>query len=289
MGKCKYCGQPAGFLRSKHPECEAEHQRQLSERIQRQNELAKAKQAIIAEAAADLVVGRKPFELNQKLEHKMDELGLAKEDMRQLLPKIWGQAVDAFLEDGLLDSEEETRLALFKEHFALSSSDLDDEGKLSQVVKAGILRDIMQGKIPERVQVSGSLPFNLQKKETIIWLFNGVDYYEEKTRRQYVGGSSGVSIRIAKGVYYRTSSFRGRPVDVQETVHMGRGPLAVTNLHLYFSGHKSFRIRHNKIVSIEPHSDGVTVQRDAQTAKPQSFITGDGWFTYNLLTNVSQL
>jgi hypothetical protein len=29
--------------------------------------------------------------------------------------------------------------------------------------------------------------------------------------------------------------------------------------------------------------------RDAANAKPQFFITGDGWFTYNLVTNLSQL
>ena len=27
--------------------------------------------------------------------------------------------------------------------------------------------------------------------------------------------------------------------------------------------------------------------RDAQTAKPQSFRTGDGWFVYNLVTNMA--
>lgn len=54
-------------------------------------------------------------------------------------------------------------------------------------------------------------------------------------------------------------------------------------------GGKSFRIRHDKIVAIEPHADGVGIHRDAQTAKPQLFVTGDGWFTYNLLANVAQL
>ena len=29
--------------------------------------------------------------------------------------------------------------------------------------------------------------------------------------------------------------------------------------------------------------------RDAQTAKPQKFITGDGWFVYNLAVNPGQL
>ena len=40
--------------------------------------------------------------------------------------------------------------------------------------------------------------------------------------------------------------------------------------------------------SFEPYSDGVGVMRDAQTAKPQNFITGGGWFVYNLVTNLAK-
>jgi hypothetical protein len=29
--------------------------------------------------------------------------------------------------------------------------------------------------------------------------------------------------------------------------------------------------------------------RDAATARPQTFVTGDGWFTYNLLMNLSEM
>jgi hypothetical protein len=44
-----------------------------------------------------------------------------------------------------------------------------------------------------------------------------------------------------------------------------------------------------KIVAFLPYDDGVGLIRDAQTAKPQIFKTGDGWFTYNLVTNLAQL
>ena len=43
------------------------------------------------------------------------------------------------------------------------------------------------------------------------------------------------------------------------------------------------------IVSFEPYSDGLGVMRDAQMAKPQTFITGDGWFVYNLVVNLAQM
>jgi hypothetical protein len=117
-----------------------------------------------------------------------------------------------------------------------------------------------------------------------------VAYYEQETRREYVGGYQGVSIRIARGLYYRTGGFKGHPVQKTETVYMDTGLLGVTNKHIYFAGsRKKFRIRHDKIVFFTPYSDGIGVQRDVASAKPQSFVTGDGWFTYNLLSNVSKL
>ena len=35
-------------------------------------------------------------------------------------------------------------------------------------------------------------------------------------------------------------------------------------------------------VKHRPHEDGSGIMRDAQTAKPQAFRTGDGRFPYNL-------
>ena len=31
------------------------------------------------------------------------------------------------------------------------------------------------------------------------------------------------------------------------------------------------------------------IMREVQTAKPQNFRTGDGWFTYNLAVNLAQM
>ena len=64
----------------------------------------------------------------------------------------------------------------------------------------------------------------------------------------------------------------------------------VKNYHPFFAGSsKRFRVAYNKIVTFEPFSDGIGIQRDAASAKPQSFETGDGWFTYNLITNLAQM
>jgi hypothetical protein len=152
------------------------------------------------------------------------------------------------------------------------------------------LRDVLNGIIPQRVSVDGNLPINFQKGEQVIWAFSNSSYLEDKTRRQYVGISKGVSIRVMKGVYYRAGAFKGHAVEHTERVHVDNGWVAITNKNIYFAGpRKSLRLPYSKIISFEPFRDGIGVIRDAATARPQIFVTGNGWFTYNLVTNLSQI
>jgi len=123
-----------------------------------------------------------------------------------------------------------------------------------------------------------------------VWVFQRCDYLEDKIHRQYEGGSQGVSIRVMKGVYYRMGAFKGQAVDRTERVHVDTGLVVVTDKNIYFAGPaESLRIPYTKIVSFQPFSDGIGVIRDAASAKPQIFVTHDGWFTYNLVTNLAKL
>lgn len=172
--------------------------------------------------------------------------------------------------------------------FGIDQEDLDRNGAYTRLVQAGILRDLVEGKVPQRMRLaSRALPFRLQKTETMIWVFHHVDYYTVRTRREYRGRSAGVSVRVARGVYFRTGGFKGHPVDYDETVHVDTGLLGVTTRHIYFAGvSKRFRVRHDRIVTIEPYSDGVGIMRDSVRARPETFRVGDGWFAYNLLRNI---
>lgn len=283
MGNCKYCGKPAGFLRSKHAECEEEN-RKREHAIQNAN-------AQILSKAIGAIRGTGMF---SALEAKIAEIEqtnhLSIVQRKQILIRAWEKAVDGFLEDGILDAEEEKRLVEFRDHFGFSQNDLNRNGALTKTAKAGVLRDVLDGKIPQRLSLDGSLPINFQKGETVVWAFPNSRYLEDKTRRQYVGGSQGVSIRVMKGVYYRVGAFKGEAVESTERVHVDTGLVVITDKNIYFSGsRKSLRVPYSKIVSFEPFSDGIGIMRDAATAKPQIFVTGDGWFTYNLVTNLSQL
>lgn len=200
------------------------------------------------------------------------------------------RAIHAALYDGVITEDEENSIIDFKSHFNISNADASENQFYLKFVKSLLLRDVLNGVVPRRMTITNRVPFILQKNEKLIWLINDVDYYIDKERRHYVGGSQGMSIRIAKGIYYRVGAFKGQPVTTTEKVYMGKGILGFTVKHLYFYNYKtSFRIRYDKIVSLIPKHDGFIILKDDATAKHQSFIDGDGWFSYNLITNLSQM
>src|SRR5262249_4190827 len=147
--------------------------------------------------------------------------------------------------------------------------DLEATGAWLRVVKSAAIRDVLNGVIPTRMSVEGSLllSLNLQKGEQIVWAFGGTEYLEDRIRRQYVGGSRGVSVRVMKGVYYHVGGFKGHAIDRTERVHVDQGWLTVTNKFIHFTGNvKALRIKYDKIISFLPFSDGLGVIRDSVTA-----------------------
>jgi len=211
-------------------------------------------------------------------------------DVRRMLIQGWEESVNDFLEDGIIDAGEEQRLVGFMKAFDLTEKDLDSNGAHSKVVKSTVLRDLFEGTVPQRMRYDQNLPINLKKGEKVVWIFAGCNYLEDKTMRQYVGGSRGASVKVMNGLYYRVGSFKGQTISTTERVLVDKGLVVITDKNIYFAGpSKSLRIPYEKIVSFLPFEDGVGVIRDTQTAKPQVFVTGDGWFSYNLITNLAKL
>ena len=219
------------------------------------------------------------------LQQRTEELGLGPSRIRSALSVGFRQAVVRFIDDGDISEEEDSRLQRFASKFDLTQDDVGDQA-WTQWIKGRLLRRIADGYLPSDVslQIVGRLPFNLQKSETLIWVFPNSDYITEISSRYFEGGSRGVSFRVAKGVYLRGSSFRGQPKVETTTAAVDSGLVGITTKHVYFNGApKSFRVPYRKIVSTSSFSDGFGIQRDAATAKPEAFRTGDGWFSVNLV------
>ena len=276
MGTCTYCKKPAGFLRSVHPECMARHSGSLK-RIR--SELAGA---LRSTDNFDSVLLR--------VERFAETGNLSTDDITKALVSEWEEAVGHFLDDGELDAAEEHRLTRYIEQFKLTKPDLDRNGALTTLAKAGAIRELLEGRLPQRMAVQGSLPINFLKSETVVWAFKDATYLEDKNQRTYVGGSQGFSVRVMKGLYYRASAFKGQAIDRTVRVAIDEGLVVVTDKNVYFAGgRKSLRVPYSKIVSFQPFGDGIGIVRDAANAKLQIFATGDGWFIHNLVVNLARM
>ena len=275
MGDCIYCGQPAGFLRRAHGHCKDNHERGKSQIV-----------SLVSRVSSEDVDYQR---LNADIKEIASSSRMRRDAIRACVVAGYENAVERALDDHVITEEEQERLHGLQRHMSLSQDALNRNGAFDRLIKAGVLRDVLNGVVPQGIQFAG-VPFNLQKSETLVWVFQDVDYYEVKTKTKFVGGSRGVSLRVTKGVYYRVGGFKGERVQESATVHVDTGLMGLTTKHIYFAGpSKRFRINYRKIVAFETFSDGIGVQRDAQTAKPQSFRTGDGWFTYNLVANLAQM
>lgn len=252
MGNCIYCGRAAGFMRDEHPECTA---RIMS----------------AVEAAARL----EPVKLPDGAS------ALEATATKQNIIKGWCAAVERALDDAELSPSELDALIGY-----VNANGIGEEARKtsawSNMVKGLVLRETREGTFNGRFNVSG-LPLLIPESDPIIWAWPNVSYLEDRVRIDRSGGSQGVSIRIMKGVYYRVGAFKSRPVEVAERKLVDVGWLVASRRHLWFSGPaKSLKTPWSKIIAINAYSDGFGIHRDAASAKPQIFITKDGWFSSNL-------
>lgn len=274
MANCKFCGKPAGWFISEHDECAVNHKRGL----RRMDELAE-------EAA---ITGTGLQGLRDKLSGIATRNAIDPAAVDAALRKGLRTGLARALDDHVLSDEELHALNEYRARLGITPS----RRYKDQLRKAAFLASLLQrGALPKphlsNFGYGKFLPFNLLKSESLLWIFEDVEYLTEVTRKEFVSGSQGVSVRVAKGVYYRTGGSRGRTVKKTSMEKVDTGVMGITTKHLYFKGAglrgKSFRIRLNRIVSFEAFDDAVGLMRDTQRAKPEAFRTGDGWFTVNLL------
>ena len=119
MENCKFCGKPAGFLHSEHTECEQLHEN--------------SKKQIVTEISQAL----SPSGFLDALQSRLTEIAqdgyISEKERQTLLVQGWTDAVDRYLEDGVLDESEEKRLVEFKNCLSLTEADLDANGALPKL------------------------------------------------------------------------------------------------------------------------------------------------------------
>lgn len=227
---------------------------------------------------------------HSRCEKVLDKFPMSQSNIEDAYYYVLNKAATNFLKNGIITDQEQQKIDYYVNYLSLPLNNLPAQYQDSDISKIGqvaIIKSIQKGIIP-RTQIP--VPIILGKNESVLWSYNGVTMYEEKITKEWVGRSGGFSIRIIKGVYYRTGQMKGRPVEHSSMVQLGVGSLYVTNKNLIFnSPTKGLKISYTKVVGVTPYSDGVEIQRDGANAKRLTVQGFDPWFIMNLLSQVSNL
>lgn len=203
---------------------------------------------------------------------------------------VLDRAATNFLADDNLSDHEQQKIQDYVHALSLSLNNIPAQyqaGDISKISQVALLKALQQGVVPT---TNFSAPIILGKKETVLWAYNGVNLYQEKITREYVGRSGGFSFKVMKGVYYRTGRMKGHPVERSSMELQGHGTLYVTNKNLiFYSQTKGIKIPFNKIVGITPYSDGIEVHKDGANVKRITMQGFDPWFLMNVLSHISNI
>jgi len=113
----------------------------------------------------------------------------------------------------------------------------------------------------------------LQPGETCYWQ-EPAQLMELRTHTHYEGGSLGLSVRVARGVYLRPGSFRGAPVSNTAMEIDDTGTVYVTNTRIVFIGGAGAKaVTLKQLAGVEPFTDGVRIT--PANHKPLALITGN--------------
>ena len=233
---------------------------------------------------------RKVLEALEDPQAKLDDAfafarnrGIEEHEIQKYSVHLVENKIGEYLRDNIIDEQEENEIKKMMERLGLAPSDFLESKPYTMLLQSIILRDLQNGvDISNRVD-PGEVPVLLGKNEYVVWGYNNVNAFEEKTGRKYEGGSQGVSIRICKGVYYRVGSNKGHAVDYTYTNPLGSGALVITNKNIIFVGAKAIKFAINKIITFNAYEDGIELMKEGVRAKPTTFTGFDPWFISNLL------
>jgi len=123
---------------------------------------------------------------------------------------------------------------------------------------------------------------NLIDDESLLWIFEDtlrVEQQRYSEEKQWTVFQSIINNLFSKSRY-----------KVLAVKTEAAGNFAITNRHYYYiTKEKTIRIRITDIYSITPMSDGVRIQTTQRDTTPNTYLTGDGRFTYALLRYAQNL
>ena len=162
--------------------------------------------------------------------------------------------VERLLDDDLITQDEEDEL------FAAGAAIGVDNDVLNARFPDLVQRIVIAGANADRLAVIPD-PHLMVKRGEQVHMELPARLMKEVVHREFRGGSSGVSFKVAPGVRFRTGGFRGRSVITGTSIEPAdTGLLSVTSQRTVFQGsRKTQECRYDKLVGMDPYVDGVRI------------------------------
>jgi len=232
------------------------------------------------------------YNTNKDVEYIKQELNTynAKERETTII-YAFKQITKLILERGMLTEKEAKFLVNYFCQFGIPYEALQKQVEYINISKLVVINKVLSGEIPENIApLPAGVHINFEKDERIVVTLEDAIYEEIVEITKYRGNSNGATIKVAKGVYLHSGNSAKTPVTSQEIQKKGKGILCVTNKNIYFiSETKSIKLSYEKIINYTEYSDGIKLDTTGNRQRPIIIRNIDGWFIYNIVTNIHLL
>lgn len=271
MSICKYCGQNAGWFSEAHETC-----------IQKSNQGIEALKACMANAVAQ---GTQYGEIRVQLDKIVADAVIPQQQVLAAIKEGWSQGAEKRSIAQPISEPEFSAISDIYRAAGLTQDDVLQNAGFRAMVLSHRLWTVLHDQIEP---YQGPIRFNLQAGEIPVFGIANVLLSEEQTRSTYVGDYSGVSIRVASGLYYHFGGMRGHREQSTSLQEVDYGYFLITTRAIYFGGTEKgidFRLPYNQVVRFQPYSDAVGICKNGSKEKifaPQQ-APWVGWFLFNVL------
>ncbi len=272
LGRCSYCGQPVPLMRAAHPECQQRH--------------SIAVETIPTFFSKFLGSDLSPTRFCELLRNAADFSYLTPAELADLIRASVKQMFEGILATRLLTDAELVRAReLADAAEAMIGTNLDVDALFAKIA---ILNACQNNVIANLVTVTSQLPFDLQKSETVVWIFNNVvSVGKSKSLRKTKLFDLDLT---AKPQYYGYSQFK-EASPPKRRLGRRKGDLLLTSRNLYIIDNdaESSRWPLSKVLTVSIYPNGIGIECDPKDQRDRVFAVDDVWFAANLLAGLLSL
>jgi len=308
MGFCRYCGKKVGWFNDVHEACVISPQKGC-EQVASLVASCISEKLVPADGHPDnddwysSFSGQVFSEVKPTLDQITTDHRIPTEGFHNALLQGWSTGAERVGLAGPLTPDRQSAIMAFARGMGLVDQEICKTDGFRAATLSVILWSVMVHGDPTPIAYVPQHPFNLKAGEAPIIFFGSVVYSQETVNRSYGGGYGGMSVRLARGMYYHFGGFKGRRIETATLKEIDYGGMLLTTQNIYFGGeHRTFRIPYERVISFRPHTDGIGFFRDTASAKAEVFtvLLPDcqgkpvnappmiGWFLFNIAHFLSQ-